>query len=82
MELLLLLLLLLSNIILLWLLIIESLLTIDPFLVKGFINDRFEEFFNEDKDVLFMVGTAHLIGENGIANQLKQRGYIVVQISK
>ena len=46
------------------------------------MTDRFEEFFNEDKDVLFMVGTAHLIGENGIANQLKQRGYTVVQISK
>ena len=38
------------------------------------------EYFEKDQDVFFMVGAAHIIGENGIANNLKNNGYIVTQV--
>ena len=44
--------------------------------------DKLEEYFNSNKRVFFMVGTAHLIGEDGIANLLEQRGYIVTKLNK
>ena len=46
------------------------------------MKNKLEEFFNEDKKVFFMVGAAHLVGENGIANLLVQDGYTVKQINK
>ena len=42
----------------------------------GMVN-KFKEYFNDNKKVLYMVGAAHLVGENGIANLLKQDGYTV-----
>ena len=41
------------------------------------MKNKLEEYFNSNKKVLFMVGTAHLVGDNGIANLLKQDGYTV-----
>jgi uncharacterized protein YbaP (TraB family) len=38
------------------------------------------EYFEKDQDVFFMVGAGHIIGENGIANNLKNKGYIVTQV--
>lgn len=35
------------------------------------------EYFNEGKNVFFVVGLAHIVGENAIANNLKENGYIV-----
>ena len=35
------------------------------------------EYFDDNKDVFFVVGLAHIVGENGIANNLKQLGYNV-----
>ena len=46
------------------------------------MTDKFEEYFNNDYNTLFTVGTAHLVGDNGIANLLTQRGYTVKQINK
>lgn len=43
---------------------------------------KFIEYFNEDKKVLFMVGAAHLIGDDGIVKLLEQEGYTLKQINK
>ena len=39
--------------------------------------NKVEEYFNDDKDVFFMVGALHVIGDKGIAKELEQRGYTV-----
>ena len=36
-----------------------------------------EEYFAQDKNIFCTVGLAHIIGDNGIANLLKQDGYKV-----
>ena len=46
------------------------------------MKNKLEEFFNEDKKVFFMVGAAHLVGEDGIANLLILDGYTVKQVNK
>ena len=35
------------------------------------------EYFDDGKDVFFMVGALHIVGDNGIANKLKTMGYNV-----
>ena len=39
------------------------------------------EYFNNDQDVFYMVGALHIVGEKGLANQLKQKGFIVKQVN-
>ena len=46
------------------------------------MTDKFEEYFNNNYNTLFIVGTAHLVGDNGIVSLLTSRGYKVVQINK
>lgn len=36
-----------------------------------------EEFLKEEKNVLVIVGTAHLVGENNLIDLLKERGHII-----
>ena len=38
-------------------------------------------YFNNNQDVFFMVGALHIVGDTGLANQLKQNGFTVKQIS-
>ncbi len=42
--------------------------------------ERAEEFIKEGKNVLFMVGTGHYSGENGVDDQLKAKGYKVERV--
>lgn len=46
------------------------------------MKNKLEEFFENNQKVFFMVGTAHLVGEKGIANLLIQDGYSVKQLNK
>lgn len=46
------------------------------------MKDKLEEYFENDQHVLFIVGAAHLVGDEGIANLLSNDGYIVKQINK
>ncbi len=46
------------------------------------MKEKFNSYFNDNKKVLFMVGAAHIVGENGIANLLTKEGYNVVAINK
>ena len=39
--------------------------------------NKLKEYFNDNKKVFYMVGAAHLVGDHGIANLLKQDGYTV-----
>ena len=39
------------------------------------------EYFNNNQDVFYMVGTLHLIGDDGIANLLTKEGFTVKQIN-
>ena len=45
------------------------------------MTDRFEEFFNNNYDMFFMVGQDHVIGPKGIVTYLRQRGYTVTKLS-
>ena len=54
---------------------------------KKLVNDRNEamtnkaiEYFNNNQDIFFMVGTLHIIGDDGIANKLKDMGYNVKKV--
>lgn len=40
------------------------------------------DYFENDQKVFFLVGAAHLVGEDGIANLLTKQGYTVTQINK
>ena len=42
--------------------------------------DKAEEYFNDKKDVFYVVGTAHIIGEDAIVDLLRERGYTVTRI--
>lgn len=44
--------------------------------------EKFDEFFNNNYRTFFNVGAAHLVGDNGIAALLTQKGYKVVQVNK
>ena len=46
------------------------------------MTNKLEDYFNAGYNTFFMVGTGHLIGEDGIANLLIQRGYTVKQVNK
>ena len=46
------------------------------------MTDKAIEYFNNNQDVFFMVGTLHIIGEDGIAKQLSDKGFTVKQITK
>ena len=41
------------------------------------MKEKLEEYFNNNYTVFYMVGTAHLIGDNGIAKLLEADGYTV-----
>lgn len=43
--------------------------------------DKAEEYMNSDDTVLFVVGTAHFYGDNGILQLMKDRGYTVTRIT-
>lgn len=44
------------------------------------MTEKVIEYFNDNKDVFFMVGDFHIIGENGVAKQLEKKGYTVKQV--
>lgn len=44
--------------------------------------DRAEEYMNDGKKVFFMVGAAHMYGDDGIVQLLTDRGYTVERVSK
>ena len=44
------------------------------------MTDKAIEYFESDKDVFFMVGSLHIIGEDGIASKLQKKGYTVTLI--
>ena len=44
------------------------------------MTEKFEQYFNDNKNTFFMVGAGHIVGENGIANLLRQKGYIVEKL--
>ena len=46
---------------------------------KGMVS-KIEDFLKNDKDVFVVVGAAHVVGENGIANTLRNKGYKVEQV--
>ncbi len=46
------------------------------------MTDKFEEYFEKGYNTFYMVGVAHLVGDDGIANLLTQRGYKVTQVNK
>lgn len=46
------------------------------------MKDKLEDYFNNNQKVLYIVGTAHLVGDDGIANLLIKDGYKVVQVNK
>ena len=46
------------------------------------MTDFVVESLKGDKDIFVCVGTAHVVGENGIIDQLKDLGYTVTQITK
>ena len=44
--------------------------------------DKAEEYMNDGKKVFFMVGAAHMYGDDGIVQLLKDRGYTVERVYK
>ena len=44
------------------------------------MKEKLEEYFNSNYTVFYMVGTAHLIGDNGIAKLLETDGYTVTLV--
>ena len=56
---------------------------------KKMLNDRNDgmtkkaiEYFNNDQDVFFMVGAAHIITDTGLVNSLQENGFTVKQIKE
>ena len=41
---------------------------------------KIEEFLNHKGNVLVVVGAAHLIGNRGVIEMLRQKGYVVEQL--
>jgi uncharacterized protein YbaP (TraB family) len=48
---------------------------------NAFMTNKLIEYFNNNQDVFYMVGTLHLIGNDGIANLLTKEGFTVKQIN-
>lgn len=44
------------------------------------MTDKAIEYFSNNQDVFFMVGTLHIIGDDGIVNNLIEKGYTVKRI--
>ena len=44
------------------------------------MTDKAIEYFDSNKDVFFMVGALHIVGDNGIANNLRNKGYTVTRV--
>lgn len=44
--------------------------------------DKAEEYMNDGKKVFFMAGAAHMYGDDGIVQLLKDRGYTVERVYK
>lgn len=44
------------------------------------MSNKLQEYFKDGKDIFCVVGLAHIIGEDGIANLLEKDGFIVEQI--
>ena len=44
------------------------------------MTDKAIEYFNNNQDVFFMVGTLHIIGDDGIAKNLEKKGYTVKRV--
>ena len=44
------------------------------------MKEKLEEYFNNNYTVFYMVGTAHLIGDNGIAKLLETDGYTITRV--
>ena len=44
------------------------------------MTDKFEEFFNANYDMFFIVGQDHVIGPKGIVSYLRERGYTVKKV--
>lgn len=45
------------------------------------MTNKLIEYFNNNYNTFYMVGAAHLVGDNGIAHLLETKGYTVKQIS-
>lgn len=45
------------------------------------MTDKAIEYFENNQDVFFMVGTLHIVGEKGMANLLSAKGYTVVRVN-
>ncbi len=45
------------------------------------MTEKAKEYFDSNKDVFFMVGALHIVGDNGIAKNLERAGYKVTRIS-
>lgn len=43
--------------------------------------ERAEEYLRDQKNVFYVVGLAHMLGDDGIVSSLENRGYTVSQIS-
>ena len=57
-----------------------------PDLSKKMVSDRnhawmpqIEELLSGDREAIVVVGSAHLVGEEGVVNLLREKGYIVLQ---
>ena len=44
------------------------------------MKNKLEEYFNNGYTVFYMVGTAHLIGDQGIAKLVELDGYTVTRV--
>lgn len=45
-----------------------------------FMTNKMEEFLNNDYKMLYIVGATHVVGENGIVDQLIAKGYTVKEV--
>lgn len=44
------------------------------------MKNKFNDYFNDNKKVFYMVGAGHLVGEDGIASLLENEGYTVTRV--
>lgn len=45
------------------------------------MKNKFNEYFNGNKKVFYMVGAAHLVGDDGLATLLEKEGYKVTRVN-